>query len=226
MATRKMKVIRGKRIRVTKLGTCGEPPDVYESCALVVSKGFVQVALTAEVETGTELTQQNADGELIVNDQSRHSFKRWTGTIEFAEVDPELISLLTKVTLETDAAGDVVGYRSVEGLIENNFALEVWSGLADQDCSEGEEFGYFLLPFVGGGTVGNITIENGVSTFNIENMFTRSGGEWGIGPYDVVPDVAGDPAPLSVAIQDGEHHVQRPTTVPPPDPTDGCVALL
>lgn len=222
MATRKMKVVRGKRIRVTKLGPCGVPPDYGESCAFVVSKGFVTATISAEVEAGEELTQFTADGELCVNSQSKHNFKRWTVSLELCEVDPELISLLTKVTLETDEGGDVVGYRSVQGKIENEFAFELWSGIDDQACEDGEEFGYFLLPWVAGGTLGDIEIENGVTTFEINNAFTQGGGAWGVGPYDVVPDASGDPAPLGVEIQSGEHHVQRLTTIAPPEPTDGC----
>lgn len=224
MATKKMKVVRGKRIRITKLGTCGEPPESAAECALAVSKGFIRVALTAQIEEGEELTQLTADGELCVNNQSRHNFKRWVAEIELCEVDPELVSLLTKVTLETDAAGDVVGYRSVEGRIDNNFALELWSGIDGQECVDGEEFGYFLLPFVAGGTLGDIEVENGVSTFTISNAFTKGGGAWGTGPYDVVPDAYGVAAPLGTAIQTNEHHVQRLTTIAPPAPTDGCVA--
>ena len=225
MATRKMKVIRGKRIRVTKLGNCGAPPDAYEECAYVVSSGFVTVTIAAEVEDGEEITQLNANGELCINSQSKHNFKRWTVSIELCEVDPELISLLTKVTLETDAGGDVVGYRSVQGQIEEEFAFELWSGLDDQVCEDGEEYGYFLLPWVHGGTLGDIEIENGASTFEIANAFTQGGGAWGVGPYDVVPDESGDASPLGVEIQSGEHHVQRITTIAPPEPTDGCQTL-
>lgn len=222
MATRSMKVVRGKRIRVTKVGACGEPPAYGDPCSYVVTSGFVTATLSAEIEEGEELTQLTADGDLCINDQSPHNFKRWTVELELCDVDPDLVSLLTKVTLETDANGDVVGYRSLEGKIDQNFAFELWSGIADQDCSDGEEYGYFLLPFVKGGTLGDIAIENGVTTFTIANAFTQKGSQWGVGPYDVVPDGSGDPAPLAVAIQDDEHHLQRLTTVAPPAVTDGC----
>lgn len=222
MATRKMKVVRGKRIRVTRLGPCGVAPDYGEECAFAVSSGFVTVTMSAEIEDGEELTQITADGELCVTSQSRHNFKRWTVEIELCEVDPELVSLLTKVTLETDAGGDVVGYRSLQGRIDNEFALELWSGIDDQACEDGEEFGYFLLPFVAGGHLGDIEIANAVSTFEISNAFTRGGGAWGVGPYDVVPDESGLATPLGVEIQAGEHHVQRLTTIAPPAPTEGC----
>jgi len=220
--TRTMKVIRGKRIRVTRLEECGEVPSQGDPCAYVVSKGFVEVTMSPQSEEGDEITLFNANGELEVNDQSRHNFKRWNISIELIDVDPELVSLLTKVTLETDAQGNVVGFRSVEGRIDEEFAFELWSGIADQDCADGEEYGYFLMPFVAGGIFDDLTFENGTVTLTIQNAFSKTGGLWGVGPYDVVPDEYGAAAPLSTAIQKGEHHVQRTTTIAPPLPTVGC----
>lgn len=222
MATRSMKMVRGKRIRVTRLNSCGTPPDYGEACAFVVSKGFVTVTMSPQNEEGAELTQLTADGELCVNSQSKHNFKRWQLSIELCEVDPELVSLLTRVTLETDADGDVVGFRSVEGKIDEEFAFELWSGVGEQDCVNGEEYGYLLFPWVAGGVFEDLTIENGVATTTISNSFTQAGGAWGVGPYDVVPDAVGDPVALGTAIQAGEHHVQRLTTIAPPAAVTGC----
>lgn len=226
MSTRSMKIVRGKRVRITRLEACGEPPTSGDPCAYVVSKGFVTVTMSPQNETGTELVQLNADGELCINDQAQHNFKRWELSIELCDVDPELVSLLTSVTLETDADGNTVGFRSVAGRIDELFAFELWSGIGDQDCADGEEYGYMLFPFVNGGTFSDLTIENGVATLTIENAFTKTGGLWGVGPYDVVPDEYGAPAPLGVAIQPGEHHVQRLTTVAPPAATSGCQAAV
>lgn len=226
MSTRSMKVIRGKRIRVTKVDECGNAPDYGEPCSFVVTSGFVTVTLSAQIEEGEEFLQRTANGDLCINEQADHNFKRWTAEIEFCDVDPELISLLTKVTLETDESGDVVGYRSLEGTVSQRFAFELWSGIADQQCVDGREYGYFLLPFVGGGTLGDIEIENDVTTFTIENAFTIGGSQWGVGPYDVVPDGAGGAGPLGTAIQPAEHHVQRLTTIAPPDATVGCQPAL
>ena len=222
MSTRSMKIVRGKRVRVTRLGACGEPPETAEPCSYVVTKGFVTVTMEPQNEEGEELLLLTADGELCINDQSKHNFKRWNLSIELCDVDPELVSLLTRVTLETDANGDVVGFRSLEGRIDEEFAFELWSGVGEQDCVDGEEYGYMLFPFVAGGTFSDLTIENGVATVTIENAFTKTGGLWDVGPYDVVPDEYGAASPLGVAIQPGEHHVQRLTTIAPPAATVGC----
>lgn len=222
MTTRSMKIVRGKRIRVTRLNACGEAPAYGEACAYVVSKGFVTVTMSPQNEEGEELLLLNADGELCVNDHSKHNFKRWNLSLELCDVDPELVSLLTRVTLETDANGATVGFRSSEGRVDEEFAFELWSGIGEQNCVDGEEYGYLLFPYVAGGVFEDLTIENGVATLTISNAFTQTGGLWGVGPYDVVPDGSGDASPLGVAIQPGEHHVQRLTTVAPPSPTSGC----
>lgn len=222
MSTKSMKIVRGKRVRVTRLEDCGKPPESGEPFSLAVSTGFVTVTLSPQNEEGEEILLLNADGALCVNDQSKHNFKRFNLSIELCDIDPEMVALLTKVTLETDADGNTVGFRSVEGRIDEEFAFELWSGIADQDCADGEEYGYLLFPFVAGGTFADLTIENGVATLTIENAFTKTGGQWDVGPYDVVPDEYGAAGPLGVAIQPGEHHVQRLTTVAPPAVTAGA----
>lgn len=222
MTTRSMKIVRGKRIRITRLDACGEVPASADPCSFVVSKGFVTVTLSPQSEEGEEFLLLNADGELCVNDHAQHNFKRWNLEMELCDVDPELVSLITRVTLETDASGATVGFRTSEGRIDEEFAFEIWSGVGEQDCVDGEEYGYMLFPFVSGGIFDDLTIENGVATLTISNAFTKTGGLWGVGPYDVVPDEYGAPAPLAVPIQPGEHHLQRLTTIAPPAVTVGC----
>ena len=222
MATKPTKIVRGKRLRVTRLGPCGELPEAEEECAQVVTRGFVSVEMSPENEEGDEITQQVADGSLCVDLQSPHEFKRWTLSIELCEVDPDLVSMLTRVSLETDADGDTVGFRSRKGVIEEQFALELWVGVGEDECENGQEYGYLLFPWVAGGTFDSLTVENDAATLTIENAFTRGGGEWGVGPYDVVPDAMGDPEQLGDPMESDEHHLQRTTTIAPPDAQAGC----
>ena len=222
MATKAMKQVRGKRLRVTRLGPCGELPEPAEECAFAVTSGFVQVELAAVVEDGEEITQPTADGTLCVDVQSPPQFRRWDASIELCDVDPELVSMLTRVALEVDADGDVVGFRSRSGVVEEQFALELWVGLGEDDCDNGQEYGYLLLPWLAGGTFGDLTVENGVATVTIEGAHTRGGGQWGVGPYDVVADAQGDPTTLGDALEADEHFLRRRTSVAPPDAQVGC----
>ena len=96
-----------------------------------------------------------------------------------------------------------------------NFALEVWAGspagdTCDNPGATGGTYGYFLLPFVQGGVVGDFTIENAEVTFTISGAATLDGNRWGQGLYPVVLDSTGTPvAPGGPADQDGppaRHH--------------------
>ena len=217
-------VVRGKRMRVTALDSCGKPPEGGTECSLVVTKGFIIVNLEAETSDGDDIELKNADGDLCVVDKSRDQFKRWNLTAEFCEVDPALLSLVSNVNLEEDWDSNIVGVRTYQGAPAGSFAMEVWAGVPGTDCLPGEpaQYGYLLLPFVIPGVLGDITIENDAATFTIHGH-TRGAGGWGVGPYDVVPiNSDNDPGPLGDAMLAVEHHLLRTTTIAPPAVVPGC----
>lgn len=212
MATRCFGVVRGKRVRVTELDTCGAPVTGGTG-AYVVSDGFIQVEITAEIEDGDEYVQKNADGKLCINLRSPDSLKRLTATIDWCKVDPDIVNLITGYPQEMDGA-DAVGFRIQEGEADTNWGLELWTGLDDDTCTvAGDlEYGYLLLPYLTGSTLGDITIENGASTFQTTG-YTKGNSGWGVGPYDVIGSPAG---PLDVAIAAIDHALIRVTEVAPP----------
>jgi hypothetical protein len=212
-------VVRGKRMRVTRLDECGNVPDAPGN-QNVVTSGFVTVSLTAVIEEGDDIVQKNANGDLVVNDRSRNQFKRWDVAAEFAQVDPAILSLMTNARLEEDFGSNVVGVRQPEGGTIDSFALEVWTGVPGTDCVPDmpSNYGYLLLPFVVGGPLGDITIENGAATFSVAS-YTRGAGGWGKGPYDVVAtDAENTAGPLAVDMGSDEHLLMRLTTIEPPEP--------
>ena len=227
MVTKCFTVVRGKRLRITRLDECGNPPAAAAEDSFVVTKGFVTAELTAVVSDGTDIEQMNANGDLCVSDRSRDQFRRWDLSLEFCEVDPSILEMITNVTLEEDWNADVVGIRQPEGSSVDSFALELWTGVPGTDCLPGEDatYGYMLVPFVIGNTLGDITIENGATTFTA-TAHTKGGGGWGVGPFDVVStDGVGGAGPLEVAIAAGEHLVLRTTTIAPPDAVCGSQAM-
>lgn len=227
MSTTCFSVVRGKRLRITRLDECGNPPEDETPNSLVVTKGFISVGLSAVSADGTDISQMNADGDLCVNDRSRDQFRRWDLDIELCDVDPALLSMLTNVTVEEDWDGNVVGIRQPEGSTVDSFALELWTGVPGEDCLPGQDatYGYLLLPFVIGGSLGDVTVENGNTTFSV-SAFTKGGGGWGVGPFDVVAeDALNTPGRLDLPIAAGEHMVLRTTTVAPPDPECGAQAM-
>ena len=219
-------LLRGKRLRVTRLDECCQPPAVGDPCAVVTTKGFISLTMSPEYETGDEFIQKNADGDLCVNESAEDELKRLTVGIELCGVDFAVLELLTGDALEVDDDGNPVGIRSATGKNSARFALEVWTGVGGADaCGSGEaSYGYFLLPCVAGGKVGEVTIENAAINISVENAYTQGGGGWGVGPFDVIK-AAGSPSPLLVPIAAEEHRLARLTTVAPPPPVEGCQTM-
>lgn len=227
MATKKFPMVRGRVMRVTRLDGCGRVAPA--ACSYIVSDGFVSVELTANIETGDDISVQNAAGKTCVSDPAVPQFNGYGVQITFCQVDPELYGMMSGQAVVYDGAGDAVGFRvsSDVDASDSGFALEVWSNVPAVACStEGGEgtFGYTLLPFVQGGVLGDFTIENGAVTFVISNAATKTGSGWAEGPYDVVLDDADAPSPLLTEIGTSDHlHVQL-TEVAPPTASDDCVA--
>lgn len=219
MTTQCFPLIRGKVMRATRLDDFGSVAD--SGCSSIATKGFVSVALTANIAEAESITVTNAGGEQCVNDTGSPSFSNYGVAITFCEVDPELYAMMTNQAVVYDSTGVAVGFRvnSKVDVSKANFALEVWSNTS---ASGSAAWGYTLLPFVSGGVIGDFTIENAAVTFTLQNATTKDGTGWGVGPYDVVSDGTG-PSPLLAALDVNDHlHVQYTTIAPP---TPGCVCL-
>lgn len=210
MATHCIVPVFGKRIRVTRLDTCGRVPATAEPAALLATDGFISVTLTAETEDGTEIIQKNAAGALCVNERQASSFKRFTVEVEFCGVNPSLLSFVSNAEPYEDYAGDIAGFTVPEGDLTKAFALELWTGLSGQGCDAtgagDEASGYILLPYVQSGVLGDITIdgENAV-TFSLTGAYTKGGNGWGEGPYNVVYDDTDKAALLPTALDPLDH---------------------
>lgn len=221
MSTKPFIPLLGKRIRVTRLDECGAYPEAAESDAFIATGGFVTVSLSAEVEDGEEILKKRADGSICVNEKQSDSFKNFTIEMEFCDVNPSLIALMTNAEPYEDYEGDVVGFTVPEGSIDKFFALEIWTGLSGQACEGGtSQSGYMLLPFVQAGVLGDIEI-TGEDTidFSMTGAYTKGGHGWGVGPYDVAMD-DGTPSALPTALDPFDHFLMMTTEVAPPDEDD------
>jgi hypothetical protein len=219
-------LVRGRTMRVTAVDGCCSP--AYGEDAQVVTDGFVSVALTANINTPDEIVITNANGKTCVRDTGCPEFQGYGVEITFCEVSPCLFSLVTGQPTVLNAAGDVVGFRmnSSVSVCDQGFALEVWMGVPGVACTgDAGGYGYLLLPCLQGGVIGDFTIENAAITFTVTGANTKDGNGWGYGPYQVVEDAAGDPSYLPLPLDPDDHLYVSFTTIPPPEPTDGCVAL-
>lgn len=221
------KPLQGETIRVTRLDDCGNPE--FGDCAFAVSDGFVSVTLTPNAEEGERFLQRGANGRAIVNQRSAPSLNWYDVSMQFQEVDMELFTIITGLPPFLDEAGNTIGFPVTESdFATANFALEAWMGNAEEECLPGDAFpfyGYNLLPWVVEGALAeDIVITNDLITFTVVGR-TRKGTPWANGPYDVVRDAGGDPAPLFQPVPSDTHHLPIWTQLAPPAPECGCQSL-
>jgi hypothetical protein len=231
MPTKCLSLVKGRRIRLTRLDGCGRP--VYGDCSTAVSRGFISVSFTANTTESDEISVTNAAGEICVFEPSETSLTGYAVEIAFCEVDPELFSLVTGQPVVLDAAGNAIGFDidTKTSLTGQGFALELWAGSAAGDAcaTEGAQgsYGYLLLPFLQGGIVGDFTVENGAVTFTLTGANTRDGNSWGVGPYsDIQIGVGGEPGPMLTPIGTTVALRTILTDVAPPEAVCGCRPLL
>lgn len=229
MATKCLKFVRGRVARFTRLDGCGRP--VYGEDSTVTTEGFISVGFTANIETGDEINVTNAAGKTCVRETPAPQLTGYTLEIQFCEVDPELYAMATGQAVVLDADGNAVGFdvdTSVSST-DTAFGLELWAGAPSQSCTDVQaqgSFGYFLIPYLQGGVLGDFTLENNAVTFTISNATTKDGNGWGVGPYNVVLDGTGDPSPLLTAIPTTLAIRTMIVEVEPPEPQCGARPLL
>lgn len=224
MATTQMRRFKGKAIRGTLLDVCGA--IVHGASSTVVSSGFVKATLHPNYEGNTSYLMRNANDEFEINEEGLPLLRWWEATLEFVRVDPALLNMFTGVPLVLDDAvtPNVVGWRSREN-VTNQFALEGWTDLAGGACVAGvKSYGYWLLPFMVNGQLGDYVVENGAATFTV-TAHTHNASPWGVGPYNVRNSALSVASPLLTAINALDHFHTEVTTLAPPTPTVGAVLL-
>lgn len=229
MKSNRVSYVRGKRMRATLVDANGRP--VYGDSSVSVTKGFVTATMTSNIEEGEATTVTNADGDACISEPAVPSFTGYGVEIEFCEVDYAMFGILTGQEIILDAAGNAIGIdeKSTVDLNATTFALEIWTGAALKNGtpsagSQGQ-YGYFLLPFLKGGIIGDVTIENGAVSFTVSNMTTQSNSNWGKGPYNVEL-VSGKPAPLRKGVTNSTHRRMMTAEVAPPVVLPGTTPLL
>lgn len=216
MATKILKSIKGKTVRLTRLDECGTV--ISGTCSTLVSDCFVNVTLTGEFEAGDEYVQKSAWGDLCINDKDPDILKRVTVSIQFAEINPDALDIITAANPVVDLSGDTIGASWGTDPNEGAFGLEVWTKRTGVDCTTPgtQEWGYFVVPFIKNGKIdGDIAIENAALTMTVmgEGFATSA---WDASPYS--------PNPFIVPFPDGDVFGMVVTTEQPPTDTAGCVA--
>lgn len=219
--------VRGTRMRLTRLDDCCAPLAAATPCAYLVTKGFVSVNFSPEISEAEEIEVKNAGGEICVSDPGCDDLK-WVNTqINMCLVDPDAMYFVTGSPLVLNSAGDSVGNRIQSGLAcKSKFAMELWTDIPGQVCgTDGLQYGYWLAACIGGGILGDWSIENGALNLEL-NAKARSGTGWGAGPWDVdntaVPPAVPVPGPLLTPFGPTDIIDLHMTSIAPPAVTDGC----
>jgi hypothetical protein len=220
-------LVRGRAMRVTRLDGCGSVDLGVDSA--IVSDGFITVQLTAQTDEGETISVTNAAGKVCILDEPCPVFTGYEIQVEFCGVDPLLYQLMTGMPSITDATGNRVGIRMNSGIdaCSSGFALEIWSSVPSAVCdpNAGVSFGYFLIPFIKGGVIGDFTIGNDAVNFTLSGAKSKDGNNWDKGPYSVVRSVAGAPGPLLEDIDPRDHLWMQLTTVAPPTPSCNGISV-
>jgi hypothetical protein len=227
-----LSLVKGRRIRVTRLDGCGRP--VYGDDSQVVSKGFISVAFTANTSDSSEISVTNAAGEICVFEAAVTSLTGYAVEISFCEVDPELFALVTGQPVVLGADGNTVVGFDVDtqiSLENSNFALELWAGSPTGDActtvGATGAYGYLLLPFLQGGILGDFTVENGAVTFVLTGANTKEGNTWGVGPYDdIMLDGSAAPGPMVTPVSSSVALRTMIVDLAPPQDACGARPLL
>lgn len=224
--------VKGRRLRATKIDGCGRP--IAGPRNRLVTGGYVSLTLTPVMRDATDLTQDNAEGKECFSDRTAPERRWYTPVLELCNVNTGLLAMFTGWETLLDLAAVPIGFRD-DKVIESDYgiALELWTaGKMDDDCAvipttdaalsapgSGKSYGYFLF----GGTEwvpGDIQIGATVSTFSLTGR-TIALPSWGLGPYNVVQDLSGNPRRLITPTSKKEHLTAFRTLIAPPDPTPG-----
>lgn len=225
-----MAPIQGTTMRVQSVNSCGTPNT--GSCVAAVSQGFVSVEMQDQTMDGTEIVVANAAGLLCINEKSPKQLKWLNVTITFCNVDPELFGLITGSTLVLNDAATpaAVGFQTrTSNYAAGQFGLEVWTNMASPVCQTVGTFslvpyGYFVLPYIVEGVVGDLKIENSNVSFTVTGR-TKQGTNWGTGPKNVLANMTtGAAEKLLTALPSDTHRHLQWTYLAPPTASCGCTS--
>lgn len=227
--TKTLSPVRGRRYRVTRLDSCGNP--VFGDDGQVVTSGVVSAAFTATTTSTDEIRVTNSNGDTCVFEPAVTSLEGFSAEIQFCGMDPDMFEMLTGMPVIYDFDGAAVGVAVDVGISLEDFAfgLEIWTGLAGDDaCGQvGDvEYGYILTPYMKGGHLNDFTVENGAINFTVSDASSRQGGGWGAGPYGVVVGAGDLPSELLVPLTSTQVLVLMLTKVAPPAASIGGRPLL
>jgi hypothetical protein len=207
-------------IRVTRLDSCGRP--VCGTDNGFTFDCFATLGMNANVDEGEDVEYKAANGRVCGFKRGCPTFKGYDIELSFFSVSPEFIEIVTGNPVVFGYDGQPIGYDDCTIQCDTGFALELWAEVLGEDLCTADGTGgqwiYFLLPWVTNGALGDLEVGSEAATLTL-NGATRTGGGWGVGPYDVMPiNAAGTPGPMLTPMGQTCHRRSFLTNVAPPEP--------
>ncbi|WP_086729468.1 hypothetical protein [Streptomyces carpinensis] len=208
-------------VRVTRVDQCGRPVCGEDN-------GFTfdclaSISLSPDTDEGDDLQYKAANGKVCGFRKGCTTLNSFGVEINFFSVSPEFLEITTGNPVVYGFDGQPIGYDDCSIACKTGFALEFWAEVLGEDVCQAEGTGgawlYFLLPWVSNGILGDLEIGSEAVTLQMTGN-TRTGGGWGVGPYDVMPiDAAGTAGPMLTPVGSNCHKRMFLTNVAPPEPT-------
>lgn len=222
MATIRLKFIKGRRFRITRLNSCGAL-DSITGCNSVVSGGFVAVTLTGEYDEGEEHASKNAWGDYCYVERDAPRLKWVNVEAQFCEVDSDVADFIGGEAITPVIAAVDGQVRLTFGPVApvGGFGLEVWTKLAGQACAAGggtPHWGYTAIPFINNGRLNGPIEVAKMGTFNMRGDAQIAPSTWALTPYGDNPFLRAGGFPA------GEFFGMVRTTVQPPA-ENNCVTI-
>lgn len=224
MADTNIKMVKGTRLRLTKVDECGTP--IPGPGSQLVTRGFVSVTFAPSNKDGNTIESVLADGSTCFSEQDDPEFQYFTIEMVLCGVDPSVVDFTTSNPVVFDDDENVIGIDIETGNPVENFAVEVWAKIPVAACVGGvREYAYFVAGFVHGGSLGDVSIQNDAINGTISGAITKDGAAWGVGPYNVTATKLGAPSPLLTPLSARNHLRISRVKLAPPAESDGPAAL-
>jgi len=230
-------VVKGYTMRISKVDACGKP--IEGSGHRIVTDGYISAKLTPEMEQRQVLKQPNAEGRIIVKDTTPATRQHHNIDLQFAGIDPDVLSLLASYARVLDYNGKAIGFDD-KSTVDDEFgaAIEIWTGgSSSEDCpiptddsifsvaGNGQHYGYLLFGGKEFVMTGDISVAAAIGTFGIGGI-TMALPQWCRGPYNVAAiDSDGTPGRMLTPMGADNHVRFFRTMVAPPEVTAGAVPL-
>lgn len=176
--------IRGRKIRLIKLDSCGNVVTGAGS-AMVIMDGFISIKVTPQYEDGTEVVKKRADGSLCVNDKSNPQIKFAQVDGDWCVLDPDAIVIMNGSRLLTNGATGTGMMMSLLSAISARWSLEIWQdvyGVNACNAQGQQQYVYWAFPNVHNAQIQDFTAQNDSLEWKEQAEAQGAGFSWGTFP--------------------------------------------